>query len=303
MKTDDASAGIDLQGPKTQRNQRARRRGDEHVDDHGHGEDAAQHRTALPRPRPDRRHEPKREPVAQADNRFLDQRLTGVATRSTRPARDRGRSRPASGSRRCRPCRRRSACSAASTTTLLMVSENNPTTDAARNAVTRLTPSHGSRRRSDSCGGVSTPSSFETPARRKTSSVASSLMTSMTSSTVMTPASLFSASTTGIGQQVVRRDLPRDFFLVGVDARAVDVGRHDPLQRRVGRHEQQPAQRDDPDQVPPLVDDVEVEDHLDVARVLERRDRLRRRSDPPPARRRSDSSSGRRSALRIRAAR
>jgi hypothetical protein len=34
-----------------------------------------------------------------------------------------------------------------------------------------------------------------------------------------------------------------------------------------GGHEQQPPQRDDADQMAPLVDDVEIEDHLDVAGV------------------------------------
>ena len=96
----------------------------------------------------------------------------------------------------------------------------------------------------------------------------------MTSSTVMTPTSLFSASTTGNRQQVVRGDLPRHFFLVGVDARALDVGGHDALQRRIGGHQQQPSQRRDADEVPPLVDDVEVEHHLDVARRLNGGDRL-----------------------------
>ena len=46
------------------------------------------------------------------------------------------------------------------------------------------------------------------------------------------------------------------------------------LSGRVGRHEQQPAQRDDADEMAPVVHDVEVEDHLDVAGLLERRDRL-----------------------------
>ena len=50
-------------------------------------------------------------------------------------------------------------------------------------------------------------------------------------------------------EQVVGGDLPRDFFLVRVDAHADQIGRHDPLERRVRRHEQQPAQRDDADEM------------------------------------------------------
>ncbi len=106
------------------------------------------------------------------------------------------------------------------------------------------------------------------------SSVASSLMTSMTSSTVMTPTSLFSSSTTGNREQVVRRDLPRHFLLVHVDAGADEVRGHDPLQRRLRRHQQQPPQRDHADQVAALVDDVEVEHHLDVAVALQLGDGL-----------------------------
>jgi hypothetical protein len=63
----------------------------------------------------------------------------------------------------------------------------------------------------------------------------------MTSSTVMTPTSLFSSSTTGIARQVVGCDLPRDLFLVHVGRDADEIGRHDPLQRRVGSDEQQAA--------------------------------------------------------------
>ena len=55
---------------------------------------------------------------------------------------------------------------------------------------------------------------------------------------------------------------------------ADQVGRHDPLERRLRRDEQQPPQRDDADEVPPLVDDVEIEDHLDVAAALQLGDRL-----------------------------
>ncbi len=44
------------------------------------------------------------------------------------------------------------------------------------------------------------------------------------------------------GEEVVGRHLTRDFFLVGVDPRADQIGRHDPLQRRVRRDEQKTAQ-------------------------------------------------------------
>ena len=54
----------------------------------------------------------------------------------------------------------------ASAGTCLIVLSNSATTEAARNAVTRLTSSHGSRLRSDSHGRVNTRSSPATPARR-----------------------------------------------------------------------------------------------------------------------------------------
>ena len=92
--------------------------------------------------------------------------------------------------------------SAASATTSATVAWNSRTTSAATVAVTRFTPSHGSRLRHASHGGVKTCSSAGTPARRRMSSVASSLMTSMTSSTVMMPASRFSSSTTGIASRL-----------------------------------------------------------------------------------------------------
>jgi hypothetical protein len=53
------------------------------------------------------------------------------------------------------------------------------------------------------------------------------------------------------------------------------IGRHDPLERRALRDQQQPAQRHHADQVAARVDDVEIKDHLDVARALQRGDRLR----------------------------
>src|SRR5439155_2309538 len=74
------------------------------------------------------------------------------------------------------------------------------------------------------------------------------------------------------GEQVVGRDLTRNLFLVRVDAGADQVGGHDPLERGFGRDEQQPAQRDDADQMPALVDDVEIEHHLHVPAGLELRD-------------------------------
>ena len=83
-----------------------------------------------------------------------------------------------------------------------IVPSNNLTTEAAMNAVNRFTISHGSRFLSDSRAGVKTRSSPARPANRYRSSVASSLMTSMTSSTVMMPTSLFSSSTTGIASRL-----------------------------------------------------------------------------------------------------
>ena len=46
----------------------------------------------------------------------------------------------------------------------------------------------------------------------------------------------------GNGEQVIGGDQPRHFFLVHVHTRADRIGRHDALQRRLGRHEQQSPQ-------------------------------------------------------------
>ena len=109
------------------------------------------------------------------------------------------------------------------------------------------------------------------------SSVASSLMTSMTSSTVMTPTSLFSSSTTGIASRLYEATCratsswsvsTRTLMTSAVMIRLSGVS---------GEHQQQAPQRDDADQVPARVDDVEIEDHLDVAGRLQRRDRLAHR--------------------------
>ena len=68
-----------------------------------------------------------------------------------------------------------------------MVPSNILTTADAKNAVTRFTSSHGSRMRTLRRNGVSRRSSAFAPARRSRSSSYSSMMTSMMSSTVMTP--------------------------------------------------------------------------------------------------------------------
>ena len=177
----------------------------------------------------------------------------------------------------------------ASTGTILDRPSNSATTDAARKAVTRFTSSHGTRLRSDST------------ARREHAVVAGDAGQAVD---VLGRLVLDDVDDVVDGddadelvlfvddrdrEQVVRRDQPRDFFLVGVGPHAGQIGRHDPLQRRRRRHEQEPAQRHDADEVAARVDDVEVEDHLDVARSLERRDRLRPPSCPPKARRLSGS--------------
>ena len=155
----------------------------------------------------------------------------------------------------------------ASATTSTMVSENNPTTDAAKNAVPRFTSSHGRRRR-------------KRLARRGEDAVvdrhagqAEDVLGRLVLDDVDDVVDRDDADElvlgvdNGNGEEVVGRDLARDLFLIGVDARAVDLAGHDALERRVRRHEQQPAQGHDADQVAPLVDDVEIEDHLDVARL------------------------------------
>jgi hypothetical protein len=88
----------------------------------------------------------------------------------------------------------------------------------------------------------------------------------------MTPTSLFSSSTTGMASRLYEATCRATSSW-----HADQVGRHDPLERCGRRHEEQPPQRDHSDEVPPHVDDVEVEDHLHVPGLLERRDRLGRR--------------------------
>ena len=77
-------------------------------------------------------------------------------------------------------------------------------------------------------------------------------------------------------EQVIRGDLSRHLLLIVVHVHADHVGRRDPLERRLRRNEEQPAERDHANQVAPLVHDVDVEDHLHAARFLERVDRIAR---------------------------
>ena len=166
----------------------------------------------------------------------------------------------------------------ASAVTRLIVPSNSATTDAATNAVTRLTPSHGNRLRSASNGGVRDP--LVTGHAGQPIQVFGGLVLDDVDDVVDRDDAdeLVLLVDDRHGEQVVRRDLPRDFFLVGVDADADELGRHDALERRLRRDEQQAAQRGDADQVAARIDDVEIEHHLDVARALQRRDRLRRPS-------------------------
>src|SRR5581483_10026723 len=77
-----------------------------------------------------------------------------------------------------------------------------PTTVAARTAVGRFTSSQKSRRRATFPAGSKIVSSAETPPRWWMSSVASSWMTSMTSSTVMVPSRRLSRLTTGTASRL-----------------------------------------------------------------------------------------------------
>ena len=70
-------------------------------------------------------------------------------------------------------------------------------------------------------------------------------------------------------EQVVVGDILGHLFLIRVDPGADQVGGHDALQRRLSGHQQQTAQGDDPDQMPSLIDDVEIEHHLYFARTLQ----------------------------------
>ena len=81
--------------------------------------------------------------------------------------------------------------------------------------------------------------------------------------------------------------VPGCFFLVGVDARADQIRRHDPFERCFRRDEEKPPQRNDPNQVTPVVHDVEVEHHFDVAIGLQLGDGLADRPTRSGARARS----------------
>ena len=89
----------------------------------------------------------------------------------------------------------------ASATTCSSARSNRPTTQAARKQVARFASIQGSRRRTESSAGEKTRSSSERPASRYMSSVASSWITSITSSTVITPSMRPSASVTGIASR------------------------------------------------------------------------------------------------------
>src|SRR4029077_9579923 len=68
----------------------------------------------------------------------------------------------------------------------------------------------------------------------------------------------------------IRRNLPRDLLLRRVHADANHLGRHDVLEPGLRRDEEEPSQRDDPNQVTAFVDDVQVERHLVPAELLDR---------------------------------
>ena len=87
--------------------------------------------------------------------------------------------------------------STASATTFSSVSWNRPTTQEARKAVARLTPSHTARRRAAGSTGAKVSSSSDRPVRLMRECSDSSRMTSTTSSMVMRPRRRPSASTTG----------------------------------------------------------------------------------------------------------
>ena len=121
----------------------------------------------------------------------------------------------------------------ASAVTRLIVPSNSATTDAATNAVTRLTPSHGrrlpqrlERRRRDPLVAGNAGQAIEVFGRFVLDDVDHVVHGDDADELV-----LFVDDRDG--QQVVGRDQPRDFFLVGIDANADEVGRHDALQRRL----------------------------------------------------------------------
>ena len=165
----------------------------------------------------------------------------------------------------------------ASAVAWLIVPSNAATTDAATKAVTRLMPSHGRRLRSASNGrGLD-------PLVARHAGQAVEVLGRLVLQDVDHVVDRDDAGQLVLlvddrnRQQVVGGHQPGRFLLVGVDPHAEDVGRHDPLERRLGRHQQQPAQRRHADQVPAGVDDVEIEDHLDV----DARSGARRSPRPP----------------------
>ena len=103
---------------------------------------------------------------------------------------------------------------------LPIVPSNSATTEAARNAVARLTMSHGSRLRSDSVGGVNTRSSLG-DAGQPVDVLGRLVLDDVDDVVDRDDADqLVLLVDDRDREQVVGRDLPRDFFLVRVDARA-----------------------------------------------------------------------------------
>ncbi len=149
-----------------------------------------------------------------------------------------------------------------------IVPVNRPTTLAARNAVARLTPSQGRRLRSDSLRR--SEHALVTGHAGEPIDVLGGFVLDDVDHVVNRDDAneLVLLIHDRDGQEVVGRDLPGDLFLIHLHAGADQIGGHDPLQRRLRRHEQQTPQRDDADEMTTLVHDVEIEDHLDVAAAL-----------------------------------
>ena len=165
----------------------------------------------------------------------------------------------------------------ASAVTTLMVFWKRATTDAARNAVARLTISHGSRLRKRL--GRTREHAVVAGQPGEAIHVLGRFVLDDVDDVVNRDDAdqLVLLVHDRDREQVVGRDQPRDLLLVHVHPDADDVRGHDPLERRGWRDEQQTPQRDDADEMTPRVDDVEIEDDLDVTRPLQRGDGLARR--------------------------
>ena len=110
--------------------------------------------------------------------------------------------------------------------------------------------------------------SRETPPKASMSSVCSWRRMSIASSWVMMPDQHVGGIDDGDGDQVVLVDLAGDRFLVLVDPGEDDVALHDVFDHGRPARQDQPLERDEPDQPALVIDDVAVIDRLAVGGLV-----------------------------------